>query len=99
MEYFLKLLEWFPVVEAVPYFFAYYCVQAARIVKRKSSDDISLIASSVALATTVGYTVYGMFFARWQYVASCVIGDIGWILIIALTMKYRTHSKVEGRNR
>lgn len=92
-DVFINIFEWFPLIAPVPYFLTYYCVQAYRMFKRKSSDDISLFASWVAFLTTVACTVYGFFFSTWQYVASCLIGDVGWLVVIVLTVKYRTQRR------
>ena len=36
----LDVFERFPLIEAVPYFFTYYCMQAYCLFKRKSSGQL-----------------------------------------------------------
>ena len=92
MESFIKALRYLPVVEAVPYLLFYYIASVMRMIRTKSSNDVSIIAWVTSTIVQYGYIAYGLLIVKeWQYIFSCFCASTGTtaVLITALYFRYR----------
>lgn len=102
MEKFIAILRYLPVVESVPYLLFYYGASVVRMLKTKSSNDVSIIGWAVATTVQVCYISYGLFIVKeWQYIASCFCATIGTaaVLVTALYYRHRGYQHVETQKR
>ncbi len=102
MERFIAVLRYLPMVEAVPYLLFYYGASVVRMLKTKSSNDVSIIGWAVATTVQVCYIFYGLFIVKeWQYIASCVCATTGTaaVLITALYYRYRRKQDIKIQER
>lgn len=90
MDIFINMLKYLPVVESVPYLLFYYGASVARMLRTKSSNDISIIGWSVASTVQLCYIFYGILIVKeWQYIASCVCATSGTIAVLITALYYR----------
>lgn len=96
METFINILSYLPIVEAVPYLLLYNGVSVIRMLKTKSSNDVSIFAWTVATVIHTCYIFYGfLIVGEWQYIASCFCAASGHgaVLITALYYRYKAKRK------
>lgn len=90
MEKFIAILRYLPMVEAVPYLLFYYGASVVRMLKTKSSNDVSIIGWAVATTVQVCYIFYGLFIVKeWQYIASCFCATTGTAAVLITALYYR----------
>ena len=80
---------YYPVVELAAYVALFYVPQWARIVRRRSSGDVSVVSFAANLAANAGFAVYGAWYATASYVLACAVGAACSAATIALVLKYR----------
>ena len=66
-----------------------YFIQTYKILKRKSSDDVSLATFSIFLIGVSIFFIYGWAKNDISFAISMGIGVIGLISVILATLKYR----------
>jgi MtN3 and saliva related transmembrane protein len=71
---------------------AAYIPQAARIWKRRSSDDISILTYVLFLAGQAVYLVYGIRIAQWPLIVGMAANIVGNLAVILSALRFR------GRN-
>lgn len=75
MERFIAVLRYLPMVESVPYLLFYYGASVVRMLKTKSSNDVSIIGWIVATTVQICYIFYGFLIVKeWQYAKSLMGG-------------------------
>ncbi len=67
-----------------------YFLQARKILKHKSADDISLAQYVILGVGTVTWTAYGIYTRDAVIVIGFLLGAIGSWLVFFLTLTYRT---------
>lgn len=98
MEKFIAILRYLPMVEAIPYLLFYYGASVVRMLKTKSSNDVSIIGWAVATTVQICYIFYGLFVVKeWQYIASYVCATTGTaaVFITALYYRYRQNRNIK----
>ena len=96
MVYFITILRYLPVVEAVPYLILYYIASAVRMAKTKSSNDVSVLACTISFLIQAMYIPYGiLIIGEWQYIMSCLIGFTGSAIVLLVAIYYRIKKKLE----
>ncbi|MGI4775955.1 MAG: SemiSWEET family transporter [Janthinobacterium lividum] len=63
-------------------------MQAYRIVKRKSAEDLSLRGYLISLFTSTNWLIYGIAISDQPLIVSGIIGSIGAGLVVASILKY-----------
>ena len=87
---FNKLLQFLPMIEAVPYFFICYLPSVIKIVRNKSSKDVSLMTWAASTTLYFLYIFYGIEIVKsWQYVLSTSLGFIGCSAILITAIRYK----------
>ena len=95
MDTFIEILGYLPVVEAVPYFFLMYIATIARMVKTKSSNDVSLIAWIANFVVYALYIFYGIFIVKeWKYIASITLATTGNLAVLVTIIILRIKNKM-----
>lgn len=90
MDIVIKILSYFPMSEAVPYFLSYYMASVFRKIKTKSSNDVSLIAWITSILIQYGYIVYGILIVREApYIMSCITVSVGTTIVLVTALYYR----------
>ena len=101
METFTEILSYLPIVEAIPYLLLYNGVSIIRMLKTKSSNDVSIFGWTVATIIHTCYIFYGfLIVGEWQYIASCFCVALGHasVLITALYYRYKAKRKKVDSN-
>ncbi len=94
MDKFINILRYLPVVETVPYFVFYYIVSVVRMLKMKSSKDVSIIAWSTSTFVHYMYVLYGVLIVQeWQYVVACIFASLGSSLVLLTAIYYRVRNR------
>jgi len=68
---------------------AAYIPQAARIVKRKSSDDVSVLTYALFLGGQAVYLLYGIRFQQTPIVIGMLANMAGNLAVIFSALRYR----------
>lgn len=63
--------------------------QAVRIIKRKSSQDISLFMYSIFMVGSYVWLAYGIVFGILPVIISFIVAVIGTTSVFVLTLRYR----------
>jgi len=88
MEFFDSVLGW--LVSAVGIATgAAYIPQAARIWKRKSSDDVSVVTYLLFLGGQLVYFVYGVRIRQVPLIVGMAANIVGSVAVIGSAMKFR----------
>lgn len=98
MEKFIEILRYVPMAEAISYLLFYYGASVVRMLKTRSSNDVSIIGWTVATIVQICYILYGLFIVKeWQYITSCFSATIGTaaVLITALYYRYKRRGALE----
>ena len=96
MDKFISFLRYLPVVETIPYFVFYYVASVIRMLKTKSSKDVSLIAWATSTFVHYMYVLYGILIVKeWQYVVACIFASLGSSLVLLTAIYYRIKTKKE----
>lgn len=66
-----------------------YFPQAMKIIKRKSSKDVSLITFSVFSVGTFLWLIYGFILGELPIILGYLVGFIGTTSVLILAIKYR----------
>jgi len=68
---------------------AAYIPQAARIWKRRSSDDVSILTYVFFLCGQIVYLVYGIRIAQWPLIVGMSANIAGSIAVIGSALRFR----------
>lgn len=83
-------LEYLPVVEAIPYFLFCHLPSVLRILKTKSSRDVSLITWTTTTIVNFLYVFYGILIVKsWQFTFSFILGVVGTTMVLIVAIAYR----------
>jgi MtN3 and saliva related transmembrane protein len=66
-----------------------YVPQAARIWKRRSSDDVSILTYALFLGGQLIYLMYGIRIAQWPLIIGMAANIAGSIAVIASALRFR----------
>lgn len=67
-----------------------YVPQAARIWKRRSSDDVSILTYLLFLGGQVIYLVYGIRISQWPLIVGMGANIAGNLAVILAALRFRT---------
>lgn len=75
-----------------------YMPQIARCIRRKSSEDISLVSAATPLIDNILSIIYGLCFATWTYVAACSLALVlsTAMFIVAIYYRHRLNSQAQA---
>ena len=68
---------------------AAYIPQAARIWKRRSSDDVSILTYVFFLCGQIVYLVYGIRIAQWPLIVGMSANIAGSVAVIGSALRFR----------
>jgi len=88
MALFDTILGWLVSVVGVATGIA-YVPQAARIWKRRSSDDVSILTYALFLGGQLIYLVYGIRIAQWPLIIGMAANIAGSIAVIGSAVRFR----------
>jgi len=88
MALFDTILGWLVSVVGVATGIA-YVPQAARIWKRRSSDDVSIVTYALFLGGQLIYLVYGIRIAQWPLIIGMAANIAGSIAVIGSAVRFR----------
>ncbi len=71
---------------------AAYVPQAARIWRRRSSDDVSILTYVLFLAGQAVYLVYGIRIAQWPLIVGMAANIAGNLAVILSALRFRGRS-------
>ena len=88
MEFFDSVLGW--LVSAVGIATgAAYIPQAARIWKRRSSDDVSVVTYLLFLGGQIVYLIYGLRIRQFPLIVGMAANIVGSVAVIGSALKFR----------
>lgn len=70
-----------------------YVPQAARIWKRHSSDDVSILTYALFLSGQLIYLVYGIRIAQWPLIIGMTANIAGSIAVIGSALRFRVGTR------
>ena len=70
-----------------------YVPQAARIWKRRSSDDVSIVTYALFLSGQLIYLVYGIRIAQWPLIIGMAANIAGSIAVIGSALRFRVRTR------
>ena len=99
-NWFITVLTYFPMVEALPFFFFTYVVAVFRMRKTMSSNDLSIIGHAFTMLVNVIYVLYGIFIiGQWPYIVSYSLATIGNVGVFVTILWYRQSKYVNKEQR
>jgi MtN3 and saliva related transmembrane protein len=69
---------------------AAYVPQAARIWRRRSSDDVSILTYLLFLGGQTVYLVYGIRIAQWPLIVGMGANIVGTLAVVLSALRFRT---------
>ena len=95
---FFPIISWLAASMGVVMSLSWF-VQAHRIMKRKSADDISLITVIIFMAGDIIWLGYGLLLQDFPIIASFSIGLLGVVCVFLFALKYRSLRRKRTRPR